>query len=79
MATSLGVVATAVALPFTMAGAALGLVPLLLEFFGVLAALVVVYLLAVEAVKRVFTAGRRARHEGGCKFQAASATVPLEY
>ena len=54
MATSLGVVATAVALPFTMAGAALGLVPLPLGFFGVLAALVVVYLLAVEAVKRVF-------------------------
>ena len=54
MATSLGVVATAVALPFTTAGAALGLVPLPLGFFGVLAALVVVYLLAVEAVKRVF-------------------------
>ncbi|MHB9101186.1 MAG: magnesium-translocating P-type ATPase [Sulfuricella sp.] len=54
MATSLGVVATAVALPFTPAGAALGLVPLPAGFFGVLASLVAVYLLAVEGVKRVF-------------------------
>ncbi|MGE5027614.1 MAG: magnesium-translocating P-type ATPase, partial [Betaproteobacteria bacterium] len=54
IATSLGVVATAVALPYTSAGGALGLVPLPAGFFGVLAALVVVYLLAVEGVKRAF-------------------------
>ena len=53
-ATSLGVVAAAVALPFTPAGAALGLVPLPGGFFAILAALVIVYLLAVEAVKRLF-------------------------
>lgn len=53
-ATSLGVVATAVVLPFTAAGAALGLVPLPAGFFGILVTLVMVYLLAVEGVKRVF-------------------------
>ncbi|MBZ0094573.1 MAG: magnesium-translocating P-type ATPase [Sulfuricella sp.] len=53
-ATSLGVVAAAVILPFTAAGAVVGLVPLPAGFFAILLALVVVYLLAVEGVKRVF-------------------------
>lgn len=52
IATSLGVVA--VALPFTPVGAMVGLVPLPAVFFGILAAMVFVYLLAVEGVKQLF-------------------------
>ncbi|MBI3606568.1 MAG: magnesium-translocating P-type ATPase [Nitrospirae bacterium] len=51
---SLAVVAAAAALPFTPAGAYLGFVPPPPAFFGVLAALVLVYLAAAEGVKRVF-------------------------
>ncbi len=51
---SLAVVAAAAALPFTPAGGYLGFVPPPPAFFGVLAALVIVYLAAAEGVKRVF-------------------------
>jgi Mg2+-importing ATPase len=53
-ATSLGVVALAVALPLTPLGARLGFVPPPLTFFLILVAMVVAYLLGVEAVKRWF-------------------------
>jgi Mg2+-importing ATPase len=55
-ATSLSVVAIAASLPFTPLGATLGFVPLPLDFFGILMAMVVVYLVAVEGVKRWFYA-----------------------
>ena len=56
VAAALGAVAVAVALPWTPLGAKLGLVPLPMAFFGILAAMVVVYLAAVEAVKRAYAA-----------------------
>jgi Mg2+-importing ATPase len=52
--TSLGVVATAVALPFTPLGAHLGFIPPPAQFFAILAAMVAVYLGGVEVVKRWF-------------------------
>jgi len=54
-------VGVAIALPWTPLGARLGLVPLPAAFFGVLAGMVVVYLAAVEAVKRGYAAWQ-ARH-----------------
>jgi Mg2+-importing ATPase len=54
VATSLVVVALAIVLPFTPAGAHLGFVAPPAFFFLVLAAIVVAYLLAVEGVKRWF-------------------------
>ena len=48
------VVAVAVVLPFTPAGVHLGFVPPPATFFGVLVAVLVAYLLAVEAVKQWF-------------------------
>ncbi len=53
-AVSLGVVGVALLLPFTLLGTRLGFVPLPARFFGVLAAMVVVYLGSVELVKRWF-------------------------
>jgi len=50
--TSLSVVAVAMALPFTSLGAAFGFTPPPLAFYGVLAAMVVVYLGLVEFIKR---------------------------
>ncbi|MCR1345371.1 magnesium-translocating P-type ATPase, partial [Acidithiobacillus ferrooxidans] len=52
--TSLTVVAVAALLPLTPIGATLGFVALPLDFFAILMAMVVVYLLAVEGVKRWF-------------------------
>ena len=52
--TSLAVVAVAALLPLTPLGATLGFVVLPLGFFAILMAMVVVYLLAVEGVKRWF-------------------------
>jgi Mg2+-importing ATPase len=52
--TSLGVVATAMLLPFTPVAAWLGFTPLPPLFFGLLAVLVASYLLLVEAGKRWF-------------------------
>ena len=52
--TSLGVVALAIALPFTPIASALGFTPLPLAFFALLAVLVVLYLSAVEVAKRRF-------------------------
>jgi P-type Mg2+ transporter len=52
--TSLGVVATAVLLPFTLLGAKLGFVAPPAGFFVILTAMVIVYLLGVEIVKRWF-------------------------
>jgi len=52
--TSLTVVAVAVLLPITSLGAHLGFVPPSLTFFPILAGMVVVYLVAVEGVKRWF-------------------------
>jgi len=52
--TSLGVVATAMLLPFTPAAAWLGFTPLPPLFFGLLAGLVTSYLLLVEVGKRWF-------------------------
>jgi P-type Mg2+ transporter len=54
MVTSLTVVAVAVLLPISPLGVHLGFVPPPLRFFPILAAMVVVYLVAVEAVKRWF-------------------------
>jgi len=56
VATSLAVVATAVALPFTPLAATFGFVPLPAPFWGVLAALVVAYLVVAEAGKRGYEA-----------------------
>ena len=53
-ATSLAVVAVAIALPYTPAGAALGFVALPGLFFPILAGMVVVYLAMVEGAKRLF-------------------------
>lgn len=52
--TALAVVSIAVILPFTAIGASLGFAHLPLAFFGVLAPLVLGYLLTVEVVKRWF-------------------------
>ena len=52
--TSLAVVAVAALLPLTPIGATLGFVALPLDFFAILMAMVVVYLMAVEGVKRWF-------------------------
>jgi len=52
--TSLGIVALAMALPVTPLALMLGFTPLPLEFFVLLSVVVVVYLGAVEAVKRGF-------------------------
>jgi Mg2+-importing ATPase len=52
--TSLAVVAVAALLPLTPIGAALGFVALPLDFFAILMAMVIVYLMAVEGVKRWF-------------------------
>ena len=54
VALSLGVVAAAMALPFSPLAPALGFVPLPLEFFGLLAVLLVAYLAMVEVGKRWF-------------------------
>jgi Mg2+-importing ATPase len=54
--TTLAAVAAAVALPWTPLGARLGLVPLPAAFFAILAGMVLVYLVAVEAVKRLYAA-----------------------
>jgi Mg2+-importing ATPase len=54
--TALAVVLLGAALPYTALGAALGLAPLPGRFFLVLLVLVPAYLLAVEAVKRLFYA-----------------------
>jgi Mg2+-importing ATPase len=53
---ALGAVGVAVVLPLSPFAPALGFVPLPLAFFGALAGLVVVYLAAVEGVKRWFYA-----------------------
>ena len=52
--TSLGIVGLAMILPFTPLAAMLGFTPLPLEFFGLLAGLMIVYLVLVEVVKRWF-------------------------
>ena len=52
--TSLAVVATAVALPFMPIGVDLGFVPPPAQFFVIVGAMVVVYLVGVELVKRWF-------------------------
>ncbi|MEI6600932.1 MAG: magnesium-translocating P-type ATPase [Comamonadaceae bacterium] len=54
VATSLAVVATAMALPFTPLAPYLGFTPLPLAFFGLLTALLVLYLLMVEGGKQWF-------------------------
>ena len=54
LATSLAVVATAIALPFTSLGHFLGFVPPPASFFGILAAMVLAYLLVAEGAKRAF-------------------------
>ena len=54
VALSLGVVAAAMWLPFSPLASALGFVPLPLEFFGLLAVLLVAYLAMVEFGKRWF-------------------------
>jgi Mg2+-importing ATPase len=51
---SAGVVVTAMALPFTALAPYLGFAPLPLAFFGLLTALLVAYLLAVEGGKQWF-------------------------
>jgi len=61
VASSLTLVGASIALPWTPLGARLGLTPLPAAFFGVLAAMVVVYLAAVEGVKRGYAAWQR-RH-----------------
>jgi Mg2+-importing ATPase len=53
-ATSMVVVALAAALPFTAVGTYFGFVPPPAQFYFILAGMVAVYLLVVEAAKRVF-------------------------
>ena len=52
--TSVGVVVTAMMLPFTPLAPYLGFVPLPMFYFGVLTALLMAYLLAVETGKQWF-------------------------
>ena len=52
--TSLGIVGVAMVLPFTPLAGMLGFTPLPPEFFGLLAGLMIVYLVLVEIVKRWF-------------------------
>lgn len=52
--TSVAVVATALGLPLTLWRTHLGFVAPPLSFYGILAAMVVAYLVIVEVVKRVF-------------------------
>ena len=52
--TSLAIVGVAMVLPFTPLATVLGFAPLPAEFFGLLAGLMVVYLVLVEIVKRWF-------------------------
>ncbi|MEI8169475.1 MAG: cation transporting ATPase C-terminal domain-containing protein, partial [Rhodoferax sp.] len=52
--TSLGVVATALWLPFTPLAPYLGFMPLPLSFFGLLSALLIAYLVMVEGGKQWF-------------------------
>ena len=52
--TSLGIVGVAMILPFTPLATVLGFAPLPAEFFGLLAGLMVIYLVLVEIVKRWF-------------------------
>ena len=59
---ALAVVALAIALPFTPLASLLGFTPLPLEFFGLLALLVVVYLAVVQWAKRAFYRHRDAFH-----------------
>ncbi|HMT83405.1 MAG TPA: magnesium-translocating P-type ATPase [Ottowia sp.] len=59
---ALAVVALAIALPFTPLASLLGFTPLPLEFFGLLALLVVVYLAVVQWAKRAFYRHRDACH-----------------
>jgi Mg2+-importing ATPase len=54
VATSLAVVATAMALPFTPLAPYLGFTPLPMSFFGLLATLLLLYLLMVEGAKQWF-------------------------
>lgn len=61
LASSLGVVAAAVALPFTPPGAWLGLVPLPPHLLAALGGVTLAYLAMVEAVKRWFYRWHRAR------------------
>ena len=51
---TVGVVATTVALPFTPIGHVFGLTPLPTSFLAVLAALVALYMVSAEAVKKMF-------------------------
>ena len=53
-ATSLGIAAVGALLPFTPLGARFGFVPLPLRYYGLLAAMLVAYLVLVEGVKQVF-------------------------
>ena len=62
VATSLGIVALAVTLPYTPLAGMLGFVPLPLEFFAILGAMVAAYLLLVELVKRWLFRRRERRH-----------------
>ena len=55
-------VGLAIALPFTPLASLLGFTPLPLEFFGLLALLVVVYLAVVQWAKRAFYRHRDACH-----------------
>jgi Mg2+-importing ATPase len=57
-ATSIGVVAIAMLLPFTVIGTYFGFVAPPIEFFLILVLLIVVYLALVETAKRRFFAGR---------------------
>ena len=54
VATSLAIVAIGVTIPFTPLGTYFGFVPPPVEFYAILAAMVVIYLVIVEVAKRVF-------------------------
>jgi Mg2+-importing ATPase len=54
LVSSLSVVVVAVLLPFSPIGRALGFVAPPAQFFAIIAALTLIYLLLVETVKRVF-------------------------
>ncbi|MGZ5029902.1 MAG: hypothetical protein ACXV8I_04760, partial [Methylobacter sp.] len=54
VATSLAIVAIGATIPFTPLGTYFGFVPPPVEFYAILAAMVVIYLVMVEVAKRVF-------------------------
>jgi len=75
VATSLGVVALGVALPYTALGRWFGFVPLPLDFLLALAVMVALYLVLTEFVKRWFY--RRQPPQGVIRASVVRSNLPL--